>query len=76
MIPFKAGFENMIFRDRWQYALLMFGFVAIVVGISVLLRRSRLGYYLLALREDEDAARAAGINVLAVKLWGMVSAQR
>jgi branched-chain amino acid transport system permease protein len=71
MIPFKAGFENMIFRDRWQYALLMFGFVAIVVGISVLLRRSRLGYYLLALREDEDAARAAGINVLAVKLWGM-----
>lgn len=71
MIPFKAGFANMIFRDRWQYALLMFGFVALVVGISVLLRRSRLGYYLLALREDEDAARAAGINVLAVKLWGM-----
>lgn len=71
MIPFKAGFANMIFRDRWQYALLMFSFVALVVGISVLLRRSRLGYYLLALREDEDAARAAGINVLAVKLWGM-----
>lgn len=71
MIPFKAGFATMIFRDRWHYALLMFGFVALVVGLSVVLRRSRLGYYLLALREDEDAARAAGINVLAVKLWGM-----
>ena len=71
MIPFKAGFANMIFRERWQYALLMFVFVAIVVGITVVLRRSRLGYYLLAVREDEDAARASGINVLAVKLRGM-----
>jgi len=71
MIPFKAGFVNMIFRERWQYALLMFCFAALVIGISVWLRRSRLGYYLLAVREDEDAARAAGINVLAVKLQGM-----
>lgn len=71
MIPFKAGFWNMIFRERWHYALLMFGFAALVIAISVWLRRSRLGYYLLAVREDEDAARAAGINVLAVKLQGM-----
>ena len=71
LIPFKAGFANMIFRERWQYAVLMFVFVAIVIGVSVVLRRSRLGYYLLAVREDEDAARAAGINVLSVKLQGM-----
>ena len=71
MIPFKEGLANMIFRERWQYALLMFGFVAIVIGVTVALRRSRLGYYLLAVREDEDAARASGINVLAVKLRGM-----
>ena len=71
MIPFKAGLENMIFRERWQYALLMFGFAALVIGITVLLRRSRLGYYLLAVREDEDAARASGIDVLGVKLRGM-----
>jgi branched-chain amino acid transport system permease protein len=71
MIPFKAGFTNMIFKERWQYALLMFVFVAIVVGISVWLRRSRLGYYLLAVREDEDSARASGINVLRTKLMGM-----
>ncbi|NDH51416.1 MAG: branched-chain amino acid ABC transporter permease [Betaproteobacteria bacterium] len=70
-IPFKAGFSNMIFRERWQYALLMFGFAALVIGVSVVLRRSRLGYYLLAVREDEDSARASGINVLAVKLKGM-----
>ncbi len=71
MIPFKAGFGNMIFRERWQYALLMFVFVALVIAITVVLRRSRLGYYLLAVREDEDAARASGIDVLGVKLRGM-----
>jgi branched-chain amino acid transport system permease protein len=71
MIPFKAGFGNMIFRERWQYALLMFVFAALVIAITVVLRRSRLGYYLLAVREDEDAARASGIDVLAVKLRGM-----
>jgi branched-chain amino acid transport system permease protein len=71
MIPYKAGLDNMIFRERWHYALLMFGFMAIVVAITVVLRRSRLGYYLLAVREDEDAARAAGINVLGTKLRGM-----
>ena len=71
MIPFKAALANMIFKERWHYALLMFGFVALVIGITVWLRRSRLGYYLLAVREDEDAARASGINVLGVKLRGM-----
>ena len=71
MLPYKAGFAQMIFKDRWQYAVLMFVFVALVIGICVALRRSRLGYYLLAVREDEDAARAAGINVLSVKLRGM-----
>ena len=71
LIPFKSGFGNMIFKERWQYTLLMFVFAASIIGITVLLRRSRLGYYLLAVREDEDAARAAGINVLSVKLRGM-----
>jgi branched-chain amino acid transport system permease protein len=71
LIPFRAGWANMIFRERWVYAALMFGFVALVTLIVVGLRRSRLGYYLLAVREDEDSARASGINVLAVKLKGM-----
>ena len=63
-IPFKAGFANMIFRDRWQYALLMFG-SSRSAGDQRGAARSRLGYYLPAVREDEDAARAAGIDVLA-----------
>jgi branched-chain amino acid transport system permease protein len=71
LIPFRPGLANMIFKAQQNYALLMFGFLAFTVLVSVAIRRSRLGYYLLALREDEDAARASGVNVLSVKLWGM-----
>lgn len=67
-VPFRAAFTNMIFADPRGYAMLMFAFMAIALGIAVLLMRSRLGYYLLAVREDEDAARAAGISVVGVKL--------
>lgn len=71
LIPFRAAFGNMIFAERWKYTLLMFSFLALVVAVSFAIRYSRLGYYLFAVREDEDSARASGVNVLAVKLWGM-----
>lgn len=71
LIPFRAGFANMIFAERWKYTLLMFVFLAVTVAVSFAIRYNRLGYYLLAVREDEDAARASGVNVVAVKLWGM-----
>jgi len=71
LIPFRASFANMIFVERWKSTLLMFVYMAFVAGISVAIRHSRLGYYLLSVREDEDSARASGVNVVAVKLWGM-----
>ena len=69
-VPFRAAFGNMIFAHPLSYAFLMFGFMVLCVGIALAIRRSRLGYYLLAVREDEDAARAAGIDVAATKLRG------
>lgn len=71
LISFKAGFENMIFKDRMSYVLLMFGFLALCLAISIAVRYSRLGYQLLAIRDEEDTARAAGVNVLAAKLKGI-----
>lgn len=69
-IPFRAALGNMIFDHPRSYALLMFAFMGACVGVALVIRRSRLGYYLLAVREDEDAARAAGIDVAGVKLSG------
>ena len=67
-VPFRAGLSNMIFASPFGYAALMFGFMALALLLVIVLMRSRLGYYLLAVREDEDAARAAGISVTGVKL--------
>jgi branched-chain amino acid transport system permease protein len=71
LIPFKAGLENMIFKDKMSYIFLMFGFLALCLLVAVVVRHSRLGYQLLAIRDDEDTARAAGVNVLAAKLKGI-----
>ncbi|WP_406857608.1 branched-chain amino acid ABC transporter permease [Alsobacter sp. KACC 23698] len=70
-IPFRAGLQNMIFRDRLSYALLMLGFLALCLVVMAAVTRSRLGYSLQAVRDNEDAAAAAGIDVLRTKLAGM-----
>jgi len=67
-VPFRAGVANMIFTNPRAYTVLAFAFMALALGVVIVLMRSRLGYYLLAVREDEDAARAAGISVTGVKL--------
>lgn len=71
LIPFRAGLDHLIFVERWKYCVLMFGFLSVTVAVATLVRNCRLGYYLLAIRDDEDSARASGVNVTAVKLWGM-----
>ena len=54
----------------YYYVILamMLGALAITWGIA----RSRLGYALVAVRENEDAAEAAGLDTLGVKLSGML----
>jgi len=67
-IPFQAS----LFAEPWKYGVLMWVYVCVVVAITLAITRSRLGYYLLAVREDEDAARAAGVDTLRVKTTGLV----
>lgn len=70
-IPFRLGAANMIFRDRLSYTWIMYGFMAVCLLVALAVARSRLGYYLRAVRDNEQAAGAAGINVLRAKLYGM-----
>lgn len=70
-LPFKAGLVNMIFISRMSYALLMLGFLVVCLLVSAFVLRSRLGYYLQAVHQDEDAAEAVGVGVLRIKLVGM-----
>jgi branched-chain amino acid transport system permease protein len=71
-IPFRPGLANFLFPDKRAYAFIAYIFLLIMVGVSFLIERSRSGYYLSALRDDEDAAEATGINASRYKLWVMM----
>lgn len=73
--PLNIGLKWMMFREKWVYLIIAFGFLLLTLGVSAYIKQSRLGYYLIAVREREDAARAVGINSVRVKLIAvMVSA--
>ncbi len=45
---------------------------AVAFSITVWVSRSRFGYYLMAIREDEDTALSVGINAARCKLWALL----
>ena len=68
MIPLSESFANMQFASRKGYLYLMLGFVAAALLVTWWLKHSRFGAYLQAVRDNEDAARAIGVNPFNVKL--------
>lgn len=71
-IPLNIGFEWMVFREKeYSYALALF-FLVMTLGVAWLIRRHKMGFYLLAIREREDAARAIGINLVSTRIGAMV----
>lgn len=68
LVPMKPGAANLQFADRtwFYYAILVL--VVVAFAITWRVERSRFGAYLLAIRENEDAARALGINAFRIKL--------
>lgn len=73
--PFKIGVEWMMVREKWIYLVIAFGFLLLTLWASWRIKNSRLGFYLVAVREREDAALAVGVNATGVKLKAvMISA--
>jgi branched-chain amino acid transport system permease protein len=68
LVPMKPGAANLQFADRtwFYYAILLL--VCLAYAITWRVERSRFGAYLLAIRENEDAARALGIDAFRIKL--------
>jgi len=59
-VPFRPGFATLgLGHVAWAYLAL--GLAILFYGIQVYLERSRVGYQLAGVREDEDAAEALGI---------------
>lgn len=68
LIPLRVGAEAMQFADKRAFYLLVLGFVLAVMAFTRFIERSRFGAQLVAVRENEDAARALGVDALRVKL--------
>ena len=62
MIPFQPSFSNMIWQGKIPYAILAWLYMLIVLLISVKLEKSKLGYSLIALGENQQAAENLGVN--------------
>jgi branched-chain amino acid transport system permease protein len=71
-IPLKFGLRNLIFEDKKAYLYIMLGLFFLAIFISRWIERSKFGYHLVALREDEDAAESAGVNVSRTKLKALM----
>lgn len=71
MVPLQEGVANMQFGSRRGYIYLLLSFVLLALLVTAWLRHSRFGAYLQAVRDNEDAARAIGVNPLRVKLGGI-----
>ncbi len=68
MIQLKLGWTWMVFRERWPALVIIFGMLLLTLVVAWLVRNSRLGFYLVATRERESAARSAGVRTVQVRL--------
>lgn len=60
--------EAFQFHSRAAFYLVLLALIAVALVATRLLERSRFGTWLIAVRENEDAAMALGVNAFAVKL--------
>jgi branched-chain amino acid transport system permease protein len=72
MIPLKESVANLQFGSRKGAIGLVLGFVVVALLVTAWLKHSRFGARLQAVRDNEDAARAVGVDPFAIKLGAIV----
>jgi branched-chain amino acid transport system permease protein len=68
LIKLDAGAHALQFVSRAGFYWLILGLVATALVVTRLIEQSRFGAQLVAVRENEDAARALGVDATRVKL--------
>ena len=67
-IPLRPGLENMQFESGKGYLYLALAMVGLIIGVCILVRASKFGHRLIAIRENERVAEAIGIPTFRYKL--------
>jgi branched-chain amino acid transport system permease protein len=71
MLPLQESWHNMQFASRAGFVWLLLAMVTLALCVTAWLRSSRFGAYLQALRDNEDAARAVGVNPFRIKVLAL-----
>jgi branched-chain amino acid transport system permease protein len=71
LVKLDLRVEALQFQSRAVFYWVILALVAVSLVIAWLVERSRFGAYLIAVRENEDAARALGVDATRVKLGAM-----
>jgi len=72
-LPFhQASWYHMRFASYVPYYYIVLGLLLIALLVNYRISRSKLGYYLLALGENEDAAEVIGVDARACKLKALM----
>ncbi len=66
------SFDKMIFATKAPYLYIALGLVVIGLLVQYRIYRSKMGKYFLAIREDDDAASALGVNTSRYKMLAVV----
>jgi branched-chain amino acid transport system permease protein len=66
------GWWDLIFRSSVPYYYIFLAVLALTLGLTYAMERSRFGYYLRAIRAGERAARSLGVPVQRTKLKALM----
>ena len=67
-VPFRPGFWTLGIVDKRVWVYLVLGLAVLLYLVQLYLERSRRGYQLAAVREDEDAALSLGVPARRLKV--------
>jgi branched-chain amino acid transport system permease protein len=61
-LDFNPSFLNFQFRGNQPYYYISLGFMVVSLAVVRLIETSKVGRFMVAIREDEEAAQALGVN--------------
>lgn len=71
-LPFRPGLANFQFRDRYGAYLFVLALCIAALVLSAIIKGARLGSNMIAVRENEEAAGAIGVDAIRVKVAAMM----
>lgn len=72
LIPRDVGFKNFIFDGKVAYSYVILAMLIGIFVVTYLMKHSRLGYSLVALREEQHAAESLGVDTQRTKMISLV----